>query len=270
MLLPSEKRQEAVAALQKMISLLGLDAEVADASHDDVNVLSVKTAKPGRLIGRKGIYLSSMELLLNRMVQKKSDEFVPIRIDIDGYERGGKDRAADAAEPGAEAPAAAPAETAEPAVAGEGRRERFSRDRGDRGERGDRGGRGRDRDRGDRGERGERFERHDRHDRRGGEGRSDRMDRGGGHGGGAPDVAKLALDAAKEVRLWGQPKTLGPFSSVERKLIHDALNQVSGVEAVSGPDLGGNRKTVSIHIAGTVPKPEPGAAPAAAEEGGQA
>src|SRR5450756_2206609 len=82
-----EQKEQAIAALAKMISLLGLRAEVRDASHDDLTVLSVHTETPGRLIGRKGQYLESLELLLNRIVKKKAEDFPGIAIDIDGYQK---------------------------------------------------------------------------------------------------------------------------------------------------------------------------------------
>ncbi len=286
MLLSAEKRQEAVAALQKMISLLGLRAEIRDSSRGDTNVLSIQTEKPGRLIGRKGIYLSSMELLVNRIVQKssRSEDFDPIKIDIDGYARGGKDRPEDGVDEGA---AAAPvsAEGVPPAVSERPAEERPAEDRrtddrrpedrrggrseGGRGRFEGRGDRGRGRDRGPGGP--ERFE--SRGEGRGRfEGRGERRESRdeGGDSRGAMDVEKLAMDAAKEVKLWGQPKTLGPFASPQRKAIHEALKNIGGVEAVSGPDQGGNHKTMTIHIIGTAPKAAaPAVAPAApAQEGG--
>ena len=91
MALSPEKKQQAVQTLGKMLEMLGIQGEVADASHDDVVVLNVKTEHPGRLIGRKGVYLQSLELLLNRMVQKRGEDFTPIHIDVDGGKNDSRD-----------------------------------------------------------------------------------------------------------------------------------------------------------------------------------
>jgi predicted RNA-binding protein YlqC (UPF0109 family) len=237
--LSQEKRVQAVETLGRMLELLGIQAEITDASHDDVAVLNVKTDHPGRLIGRKGVYLQSLELLLNRMVQKRGEDFTPIHIDVDGGKNDSRDPEA------RERSERIRAERAQ----GGGRGPRPPREQGP-GEEGEVRDEGRGERRNDRGERGDRFERGGRGDR---PERGDRFDRGprppresGSAPAAGPSLDRVVRDAAKEVRLWGEPKTLGPFTSGERREIHAILKDVAGVFEESGPDLGDNRKTITI------------------------
>ena len=239
--LSQEKRKQAVETLGEMLEMLGIQGEITDSSHDDVAVLNVKTDNPGRLIGRKGVYLQSLELLLNRMVQKRGEDFTPIHIDVDGGKNDSRDPEA---------------------------RERSERIRAERA-RGERGPRpAREEERGSRppreGEPGREAGGERREERRGGRDRFEREPRRersfeGGAPAAAPDLSKIVQDAAKEVRLWGEPKTLGPFNSFERREVHTILAEIPGVFEESGPDLGDNRKTITI---------KPGDKPAAGTNSG--
>jgi len=225
MALPAEQSQQAIATLEKMIDLLGGRAEVTDISQGEEVVLSIKTETPGRLIGRKGQHLESLELLLNRIIFKKQETTTYIQLDIDGYRRKGgiKEKRDDGA--GGES-GGGNGDVRVDAAAGEPRQ-----------------GRGRNRAWEPRAERGEESD--------------------GDAGGSFPEQERLAVDAAKEVRRWGEPKTMGPYPARERRAIHQALKAVPEVEAESGPDLGGNRKTITIRLASA---PRSDASPAAANE----
>ena len=246
-----EQKEQAIATLAKMISLLGLRAEVRDASHDDLTVLSVQTDTPGRLIGRKGQYLESLELVLNRIIKKRAEDFPGIAIDIDGYQRG----------------AGAAREPRE-----HDGRERDGRDRGprdrDRGprERGPRDGAPRERGPRERGPR-DYSPRERAPQASSGPGTAAPAPAADRDEAIAPELERMALDAAKEVRLWGAPKTLGPFAPGVRRAIHVVLRGVPQVEAESGPDEGSNMKKVIIRLA-TPGKPD--GAGAGQEAGGAA
>jgi len=58
----------------------------------------------------------------------------------------------------------------------------------------------------------------------------------------------LALDAAKEVKRWGDPKELGPFTARQRRIIHLALKDDPDVETVSGPDEGQGQKRITVRL----------------------
>ena len=82
--------------LATMLDYLGLEAAVkAEGRPSKINLL-VSSDDAGRIIGRKGQSLESLQILLNRMMQKENIDFPKVYIDIDGYsskrERGGERR----------------------------------------------------------------------------------------------------------------------------------------------------------------------------------
>ncbi len=82
--------------LATMLDYLGLEAAVkAEGRPSKINLL-VSSDDAGRIIGRKGQSLESLQILLNRMMQKENIDFPKVYIDIDGYsskrERGGDRR----------------------------------------------------------------------------------------------------------------------------------------------------------------------------------
>ena len=159
-----EQKQTSAEVLGRMLTCLGLNAQISDASDQREIVLSVKTGDAGRLIGRKGVYLENLELLLNRLVRHKGDPFPRITVDVDGYQRQKR-----------------------------GRADHFSADQ--------------------------------------------------------ERLRQQALDAAKEVKRWGEPKTLGPMSARQRRIVHLALRDDATVETESGPDEGGGMKRVVVRAA---------------------
>lgn len=109
-------------------------------------------------------------------------------------------------------------------------------------------------------ERSEHGDRPDRGDRRGGD-RRDRGDRGDRDG--EERLRQQALDAAKEVKRWGDPVSMGPLTARDRRVIHTALRDDPEVETESGPDEGRGMKKVVVHVrTATGPKPPVEAEPA--------
>ncbi len=71
--------------LATMLDYLGLEATVkAEGRPSKINLL-VSSEDAGRIIGRKGQSLESLQILLNRMMQKENIDFPKVYIDIDGY-----------------------------------------------------------------------------------------------------------------------------------------------------------------------------------------
>ena len=71
--------------LATMLDYLGLDGTVkAEGRVSKINLL-VSSEDAGRIIGRKGQSLESLQILLNRMMQKENIDFPKVYIDIDGY-----------------------------------------------------------------------------------------------------------------------------------------------------------------------------------------
>ena len=154
-----------------MLDYLCLDASVrAEKRNSRINLI-VKSPDAGRIIGRKGQSLESLQLLLNRMMQKEDINYPKICIDIDGY------------------------------PAKEGGEEKRRAPRGEH----------EDRPRGPR-----RFERRERAPRTQKSFESAESSK-------EENLRQHALDTAKEVRRWGEPVTLPPMNSHDRRIIHVTL-----------------------------------------------
>ena len=193
--------------LMKMLDFLGYEDAVVKAAESNGEIeLSVESQDAGRIIGRKGQTLESLQLLLNRMMQKEDPDYPRVQICIDGYS------------------------TRRPDSRGRAAREQedgsFERRRGgaEHGRR--RGGNG-----GERGERRRRF----------GDDRE-------GHGGDEHDdiLRQQALDAAKEVRRWGEAKTLPAMNAHDRRIIHITLENEADLQTESEGE--GPKKSIVISL----------------------
>lgn len=162
-----EQQEKALKTLGTMLDYLGLEASIKPEPKGTKLMLNVSSDEAGRIIGRKGAALESLQLLINRMMQKGDQDFPQIIIDVDGYSRKPSDR----------------------------------------------GGR-----------------------RRGG----DRATK--------EQLTQQALDAAKEVKRWGEPISLPPMNAHDRRLIHITLREDQEIETESHGE--GRLKKVVIKIKG--------------------
>lgn len=180
-----EMIEKSSKTLSTMLDFLGLDGTVkAEKRPSKINLI-ISSEDAGRIIGRKGQSLESLQLLLNRMMQNGAEDFPKIYIDIDGYSssnvRGGNER----------------------------RSSRGGERRG--GERRGNGG-------------GRRFEDNDKDD----------------------ILRQQALDAAKEVRRWGEPVTLPAMNSHDRRVIHITLENDADLQTASIGE--GSLKSVVVSL----------------------
>lgn len=163
-----EQKEQSIATLASIIGLLGFAAEISANDSDGRLALVIKADDPGRLIGRKGHYLQSMELVLNRILRKKLGQFPWVEVEVNGYQK--KTRAHNSL-PEAD----------------------------------------------------------------------------------AARLQQTALDAAKEVKRWGKPKRIGPFSARERRVIHLVLRDDEEVDTESESGDHRGTKRVIIRAAETRP-----------------
>jgi spoIIIJ-associated protein len=234
-----ERLDKATTTLGTMLDYLGLKASVKGDEKDGKLLLTVFSEDAGRIIGRKGQTLNSLLLLLNRMLQRNDPDCRNFHIDVDGYER--KGRRAEGAPPSGDGdedetappgnrldePAPGQFRTDDRRGGGGGRRD-GGRDR--RGGRNDRGrGPRRDGDRRDGGERGE-----------GGRPERGRFDE--------ERLRQQALDAAKEVKRWGDDVTLPPMGPRERRVIHVTLQDNPDVVSSSVESGRGDLKQVIVSL----------------------
>ena len=171
--------------LMKMLDFLGHDD--ATVKPSDVNgdiCLDIISEDAGRIIGRKGQSLESLQLLINRMCQKDDPDYPRILLSIDGYSS---------------------------RTPGGRRRDDGDDDDGRRSRKGDRNGR-----------------------RRGGDNSNDEI------------IRQQALDAAKEVRLWGEPKTLPAMNAHDRRIVHITLKNDADIMTESEGE--GAKKTIVISM----------------------
>ncbi len=179
--------------LATMLDYLGLDATVRSEGRTSKINLIVASEDAGRIIGRKGQSLESLQLLLNRMMQKSDIDFPKIYIDIDGYSS--KQQRGD---------------------------DRRSRKGGDR----------------------------DREDRKEKSSRRDRSSRGKREDGDSnphDDILRQqALDAAKELRRWGEPVSLPEMNAHDRRIIHITLEGEADIQTESRGD--GAYKSVVVSL----------------------
>lgn len=74
-----------IDALQKMADLITDDAKVSAGTEADRLTLSIEGGNSGILIGRKGQTLDAMQFLTDKIINRKSDARVRVKVDIEGY-----------------------------------------------------------------------------------------------------------------------------------------------------------------------------------------
>jgi len=72
-------------AVQRMINLITDDAKVNSEADRDKLLLKVSGGNSGILIGRKGQTLEAMQFLADKIVNRKSEARVRVKVDIEGY-----------------------------------------------------------------------------------------------------------------------------------------------------------------------------------------
>ena len=196
-----EQKTKATKTLMTMLDYLGLEATLRIEEKGSKLAIKIASEDAGRIIGRKGQTLESLQLLLNRIMFRGEEDCPHLLLDIDGYARG-NNRAG---------------ERAERADAGEDNgEERSRRDNGRRRE----GGRRRRTESGD-----------------DGRGRSSLSEE---------QLQAQALDAAKEVKRWGEPVTLPKMNAHDRRIIHVTLQEDAEITTRSEGD--GAMKKVVISL----------------------
>lgn len=84
-----EQKSKATRTLATMLDYLGLNAQLKAEEKGSKIIITITSEEAGRIIGRKGQTLESLQMLLNRMVFNSDQDCPRIGLDIDGY---GKER----------------------------------------------------------------------------------------------------------------------------------------------------------------------------------
>lgn len=86
---PVDVTQESIdlgkEALQKMADLITDDAHIEAITDQDHLTLQITGGNAGILIGRKGQTLDAMQFLVDKIINRKSEARVRVRVDIEGY-----------------------------------------------------------------------------------------------------------------------------------------------------------------------------------------
>ena len=86
-----EQKSKALTTLSTMFKLLGLEASLRVEDQGSKLQVKITSDDAGRIIGRKGQTLESLQLLVNRMMFKDDEEFPRVTLDIDGYASGDRE-----------------------------------------------------------------------------------------------------------------------------------------------------------------------------------
>ena len=74
-----------IESLQKMADLITEDAVVTASADKDRLTLHIQGGNAGILIGRKGQTLDAMQFLTDKIINRRSEARVRVRVDIEGY-----------------------------------------------------------------------------------------------------------------------------------------------------------------------------------------
>ena len=185
-----EYKAQIIEILAKMFDYLALEGDFKVEEKGQRIAVVISSSNAGRIIGRKGQTLESLQLLLNRIMFKLDEECPRISLDIDGYASGDRE-AKDNGYSNGENAEAAP-----------------------------------------------RSKEYRRRPRRGGDD-SPRVS--------VELLEKQALDAAKEVKRWGEPVKLPEMNAHDRRIIHITLKDDAEVTTESIGE--GAMKKVVISLA---------------------
>ena len=102
------RKEKLIHTLATMFDYLGLNGTFRVEEKGQRLSVKITSDDAGRIIGRKGQTLDSLQLVLNRIMFKGDEEFPRISLDIDGYNSGEREprERRSAADEGDEAPRA--------------------------------------------------------------------------------------------------------------------------------------------------------------------
>lgn len=185
-----ESLDEVKDTLQTMFRYLDLQGELAIENRGQSVSIMISSEEAGKIIGHHGNNLESLQIILNRIIQKKYNDYPKIYIDIASEDRAPRGHKRDG----------------DNSKFGKGSRDARRGHDGERRERGSKDG-------------GKRFSGRRGHDEEGGGSRMGRDEK----------LRMQAIDAAKEVRLFGEAKTLPPMNPHDRRIIHLTLENEVGI-----------------------------------------
>lgn len=86
------QREKLVKCLSTMFDFLGLNGNLHIEEAGEKMAVKITSEDAGRIIGRRGQTLESLQLIANRIMFKEDETFPRITLDIDGYAVGEHER----------------------------------------------------------------------------------------------------------------------------------------------------------------------------------
>ena len=86
-----QQKEQLIRTLATMFDYLGLNGTFRVEMRDERISVKIASEDAGRVIGRKGQTLESLQLLANRIMFKTDNEFPHVMLDIDGYANGDRE-----------------------------------------------------------------------------------------------------------------------------------------------------------------------------------
>lgn len=79
--------------LSDLLAFFGINTTVDCKRDGETLILNIDTDDSGRLIGRRGENLASVQHIMNMMLKRQTDERVFVQIDVGGYKKARGERA---------------------------------------------------------------------------------------------------------------------------------------------------------------------------------
>lgn len=79
------EKEEAVAFLEKVIPLMGVEAKITASCDEDALKVNLEGEKMGILIGRRGETLDALQYLTSIIVNKDKHDYVRVTLDTENY-----------------------------------------------------------------------------------------------------------------------------------------------------------------------------------------
>lgn len=86
-----QQKEQLIRTLATMFDYLGLNGTFRVEMRDNRIAVKIASEDAGRVIGRKGQTLESLQLIANRIMFKADNEFPHVLLDIDGYANGDRE-----------------------------------------------------------------------------------------------------------------------------------------------------------------------------------
>jgi spoIIIJ-associated protein len=75
----------------KLSFAVEVDAKSEDRNGEDVLEVDIKTSEAQTLIGKQGLVLADIQLLLRKVIKKKTDKDFYLSLDVDNYKKNKED-----------------------------------------------------------------------------------------------------------------------------------------------------------------------------------